>query len=81
MLTDMKSINPRMKILLSVGGPEQSSDPFLDVLSSPDRILQFATNAVAYLRRYGFDGIDIAWEYPGNSLTSSAFYTQLIRVS
>ncbi|XP_064605419.1 uncharacterized protein LOC135470392 [Liolophura sinensis] len=75
----MKSINPRMKVLLSVGGPEQSSELFLDMLSSRDSILQFATNVVEYLRKYGFDGIDIAWEFPGNSLPSPDLYTQLIR--
>jgi chitinase len=62
-LRGLKARNPRLKILLSVGG--WTADGFSDAAVSADSRLRFATSAVALLREHSLDGIDIDWEYPG----------------
>lgn len=63
-LDSLKSDNPDLKILLSVGGWGGSHD-FSDVALTPTARLKFARSAVDLVRVYNLDGIDIDWEYPG----------------
>ncbi|TSA24011.1 hypothetical protein D4R75_02275 [bacterium] len=53
-----------VKVLLSIGGWEDSSN-FPDVAASETKRQQFAHSCIDRIREYGFDGIDIDWEYPG----------------
>jgi len=55
-----------LKVLLSVGGWTAGSTEFTKTVSSKANMNAFALNAVAFLRRYGFDGLDVDWEYPGD---------------
>ena len=62
-LIKLKENNPHIKTLISIGGWTWSKN-FSDVaLSSSSRRI-FAESAVDFMLRYGFDGIDIDWEYP-----------------
>jgi chitinase len=56
----------KVKILLSIGGWEDSSN-FPEVAASDAGRKQFAHSCVEQIREYDFDGIDIDWEYPGYS--------------
>lgn len=62
-LKALKQANPNLKILLSVGGWTWSNR-FSDVAADSTARQNFANSAVNILRTYGFDGIDIDWEYP-----------------
>ena len=53
----------RLKTLLSIGGWEHSSK-FAPVASHAERRRTFAVSAVALMADYGFDGIDLDWEFP-----------------
>jgi chitinase len=53
-----------VKVLLSIGGWEDSGN-FPEVASSDARRARFARSCLEQIRAYGFDGIDIDWEYPG----------------
>jgi len=52
-----------VKVMLSLGGWEESSN-FPQVAASESKREHFAHSCLEQIRRYGFDGIDIDWEYP-----------------
>ena len=59
----LKEAHPQLQTLISVGGWSES-DRFSDVALTPEARAKFAESAVAFMARYGFDGVDIDWEYP-----------------
>src|SRR6476619_1965310 len=63
-LSELKNINPALKILISVGGWTWSKN-FSDAVLTDTSRQNFATSAVAIVSKYNLDGIDIDWEYPG----------------
>lgn len=65
-LLALKSQNPRLKILLSVGG--WGADGFSDAALTVDSRGTFARSAVELLRAHDLDGIDLDWEYPGQGV-------------
>lgn len=52
------------KVLLSIGG-WTTSDNFPQVSADPHKRAVFAHWCVKHIQNYGFDGIDIDWEFPG----------------
>jgi chitinase len=62
-LRALKRKHPRLKTLIAVGGWEWSGG-FSDVALTPQSRAKFAASGVAFVRRHGFDGIDIDWEFP-----------------
>ncbi len=56
--------NHGVKVVLSLGGWEDS-DNFPAVAATPQTREVFAGSCAGAIRQYGFDGIDIDWEYPG----------------
>lgn len=70
---DLKRQNPALKVLLSVGGDSAEQAARFNFVASRELLTAtFATNAVAFLRKYGFDGLDVNWEFP-NSDNRAAF--------
>jgi chitinase len=65
-LRALKAKNPRLKILLSIGGWE--AEGFSDAAWSDASRKVFATSAIALLREHALDGLDLDWEYPGQSV-------------
>lgn len=63
-LQDLKNNNPHLKTLISVGG-WTLSDNFSTLAQNSETRKNFASNCVKFCDTYGFDGIDIDWEYPG----------------
>ncbi|UHA76170.1 fibronectin type III domain-containing protein [Paenibacillus sp. 481] len=63
-LKRLKQKNPHLKTLFSIGGWTWSNR-FSDVAANEQYRINFAKSAVDAVRTYGFDGVDIDWEYPG----------------
>jgi chitinase len=63
-LSELKKINPDLKILISIGGWTWSKN-FSDAVLTDTSTQNFALSAVAIVSKYNLDGIDIDWEYPG----------------
>uniref|UniRef100_A0A182PGE9 Uncharacterized protein n=1 Tax=Anopheles epiroticus TaxID=199890 RepID=A0A182PGE9_9DIPT len=61
---DLKQRNPTLKTIAAIGGWNAGKDNFKAVAGNPQLRATFARNAVAFLRKYRFDGMDIDWEYP-----------------
>ena len=62
----LKNRNPNAKILVGVGGWNERSEKFSSMASDPGRRQQFVENAVNFLKKFGFDGLDMDWEYPAH---------------
>ncbi|HWQ77790.1 MAG TPA: glycoside hydrolase family 18 protein [Anaerovoracaceae bacterium] len=62
-LNALKRINPDLKTLISVGGWTWSGS-FSDVALTEDSRRTFADSCVAFILQYGFDGVDLDWEFP-----------------
>jgi chitinase len=65
-LRSLKARNPQLKILLSIGGWE--AEGFSDAALSQASREKFARSVVALLRAHSLDGVDLDWEYPGQSV-------------
>src|ERR1700761_2283716 len=64
-LLKLKKINPNLKILISIGGWGGSRN-FSDAVYTDTAREAFAASAVAIVRKYNLDGVDIDWEYPND---------------
>ncbi|MBR5101806.1 MAG: glycoside hydrolase family 18 [Muribaculaceae bacterium] len=73
----LKQQNPDIKICLSFSHTVSNSDNrqgggFSALAANPDYRRQFAADCLAFLKKWGIDGIDIDWEFPGISWSGHA---------
>ena len=59
----LKEENPHLKTLISIGGWTWSTY-FSDIALTTESREIFAQSCVDFMMEYGFDGIDLDWEYP-----------------
>ena len=70
-ITSLKTKAPGLKIWISIGGwtfndNGTSTQPlFGEIASSAVNRGTFTTNLYNFMKQWGFDGVDLDWEYPG----------------
>lgn len=62
-LRNLKKRNPSLKIIISVGGWDNSAR-FSDTAATEFSRETFAQSCLDFILKYGLDGVDIDWEYP-----------------
>lgn len=61
-LARLRSLNPHIKLLLSIGG--WSSGGFSEAAFTLEGRKRFSKTAIDIVLEYGLDGLDLDWEYP-----------------
>jgi chitinase len=65
----LKEINPNLKVLLSVGGATAGAGAFESAGNDPAKLDAMAQSAIEFFETYGYDGLDVDWEYPQDKAT------------
>ena len=60
----LKKQNPKLKVMLMIGGWGMKADGFSMMARDPDKRTAFCKSVKSHLDKYGLDGVDIDWEYP-----------------
>lgn len=68
-LTDLKKVDPDLKVFIAVGGwtfndPGATQTLFSDLAASESNQKKFFKSLQSFMSTYDFDGIDLDWEYP-----------------
>jgi chitinase len=75
----LKKQNRNLKVMLSIGGWTYTNEKkHLDPVSaSAAARAKFAASCVDFVKNYGFDGIDVDWEYPQDANQGQQFLALL----
>lgn len=85
----LKDYKPDLKVLASLGGwafndPGPSQQEFHNIAATRESRKKFIQSVRKFLQEYGFDGVDIDWEYPvaddrGGHPEDKENYLQLVK--
>ncbi|KAH9919452.1 glycosyl hydrolases family 18-domain-containing protein [Epithele typhae] len=73
----IKLAHRNIKVLLSVGGWTYSQSGHFNFVTDASKRATFVSSAVSMVENYGFDGIDIDFEYPSATDLASGFASLL----
>ena len=79
----MKQQNPELKTMIALGGWTDSEvdgngpGKYSQLVSNQTKINTFVSSVMTFLDQYGFDGLDLDWEYPGEYPDDKKGFTDL----
>ncbi|XP_063982353.1 chitinase-3-like protein 1 [Diachasmimorpha longicaudata] len=79
----LRKKNPSVKTLIAIGGWNEGSSTYSQMASKPESREKFADDVVKFVRKWGFDGFDVDWEYPaqrGGAPQDRKNYVELLKV-
>merc|ERR1712055_482199 len=62
----LKELNPEFVPMISIGGWNAGSKKFSEMAADPAKRQIFLDSIVPFVKKYGFEGVDLDWEYPGS---------------
>ncbi|KAF9287578.1 hypothetical protein BGZ88_008553 [Linnemannia elongata] len=66
LVNDLKKKKASLRTAVTVGGWDMNMAHYSTMVSTRENRQKFIRSAIAFVRRYGFDGLDFDWEYPGD---------------
>ncbi|XP_012253211.2 chitinase-3-like protein 1 [Athalia rosae] len=60
----LRGQNPNMKTLMAIGGWNEGSTKYSQVVGNSKSRSNLVSNIVAFVKKHNFDGCDLDWEYP-----------------
>ncbi|XP_008443884.2 class V chitinase CHIT5b-like [Cucumis melo] len=75
--SSLRRKNPPVKTLFSIGGGGSDSDLFARIASNAKSRQIFIDSSINTARKFGFDGLDIDWEFPKDT-TEMEYFADLI---
>ena len=78
----LRNSKPTLKLLIAIGGwTDSRTNKYSTLLASPTKRAKFVTEVVKFINDYGFDGLDLDYEYPNYDgvHTDRAGFTALVK--
>ncbi|KAK9100368.1 hypothetical protein Scep_023798 [Stephania cephalantha] len=76
--TTLHKKKPWAKTLLSIGGGGSNSSAFAAIAANPSLRATFIASTINVARTYGFDGLDLDWEFPATQQDMSNLATLFV---
>jgi GH18 family chitinase len=66
-VNSLKRTWPHLRTIISIGGWNAGAAVFSQMAETAENRAKFIQSAIQFARTYGFDGVDIDWEYPADT--------------
>ena len=63
----LKEQNPDLKVMIAIGGWNEGVKRYSKMASTKANRAEFVESVVEFIKEHGFDGLDVDWEYPGDT--------------